>query len=118
MKRTTINFLAIGCALALGNIFHAEAIDIKDFTLPTPWTQAALESETPLPEYPRPQMARNQWMNLNGMWEYMGGENTPDPVSATAAPVFTSKTEKIRVPYPPESELSGIVRKGGKPHVV
>ena len=112
MKRTTINFLAIGCALALGNIFHAEAIDIKDFTLPTPWTQAALESETPLPEYPRPQMARDQWMNLNGMWEYMGGENTPDPVSATAAPAFTSKTEKIRVPYPPESELSGIARKG------
>lgn len=112
MKRTTINFLAVGCALALGNIFHAEAIDIKDFTLPTPWTQAALESETPLPEYPRPQMARDQWMNLNGMWEYMGGENTPDPVSATAAPAFTSKTEKIRVPYPPESELSGIARKG------
>lgn len=112
MKRTTINFLAVGCALALGNIFHAEAIDIKDFTLPTPWTQAALESETPLPEYPRPQMARDQWMNLNGMWEYMGGENTPDPVSATAAPAFTSKTENIRVPYPPESELSGIARKG------
>ncbi len=112
MKRTTLNFLAVGCALALGNIFHAEAIDIKDFTLPTPWTQAALESETPLPEYPRPQMARDQWMNLNGMWEYMGGENTPDPVSATAAPAFTSKTEKIRVPYPPESELSGIARKG------
>ena len=23
-----------------------------------------------LPEYPRPQMVRNKWLNLNGLWQY------------------------------------------------
>ncbi len=35
-----------------------------------------------------------------------------DPVTATTPPAFPAKVEKIRVPYPPESELSGIARGG------
>src|SRR5689334_794028 len=49
-------------------------------------------------EYPRPQMVRKEWMNLNGMWEIQfAGEDKPVP---------------ILVPFPPESALSGVMRHG------
>lgn len=35
----------------------------------TPWGEA-LDREHPLPEYPRPQLRRNSYLNLNGIWEY------------------------------------------------
>ena len=82
----------------------------KDFTLPTPWSEAALKAEIPLPEYPRPQMQRQEWLNLNGAWDYMGGKEQPDPVTATTPPEFSATSEKILVPFPPESDLSGIKR--------
>ncbi|WP_374568113.1 AbfB domain-containing protein [Ideonella sp.] len=79
----------------------------------TPWTDAALQAPVPLPEYPRPQMTRSDWVNLNGMWSYRGGAGAPDaehpPVSA---PTFPQNPEQIRVPYPAESYLSGIQRMG------
>ena len=45
--------------------------------------------------YPRPQMRRDSYLNLNGVWEFAVGE-----------PEFTEKT--ILVPFCPESALSGI----------
>lgn len=86
------------------------AQNVEGFTLPTPWSEDALRAEVPLNEYPRPQMVRAQWKNLNGLWDYMGGKDVPDPRTATAVPVFKGR-EKIRVPYPPESDLSGIARR-------
>lgn len=83
----------------------------KDFTLPTPWSGEALTAETPLSEYPRPQMVRADWMNLNGLWAYMGGTDKPSPLEAATPPEFTGNAEQIRVPFPPESDLSGIGRK-------
>ena len=35
-------------------------------TMLTPWGEA-LDREHPLPEYPRPQLARNSYLNLNGV---------------------------------------------------
>lgn len=53
-------------------------------------------------EYPRPQMVRSRWMNLNGLWDY------------AVTPKGFDKAEKydgkILVPYPPESALSGVKR--------
>jgi hypothetical protein len=37
--------------------------------LPTPWTDL-VDHANPLPEYPRPQMARPRWKSLNGIWEF------------------------------------------------
>lgn len=56
------------------------------------------------PEYPRPQMVRAQWMNLNGLWQFAAAKE------GDAAPVGKDLAEQILVPYPMESSLSGIMR--------
>ena len=35
----------------------------------TPWTDL-VDENCPLPEYPRPQLVRDRWLNLNGKWDY------------------------------------------------
>lgn len=80
--------------------------------LTTPWTAQALHSRIPLPDYPRPQMTRRDWLNLNGRWAYMSGPNAADPtVARSAPPPFPAQPRQIRVPFPPESYLSGIMEK-------
>ncbi len=66
-------------------------------TLKTPWEPTA---PIPLPEYPRPQMTRPQWVNLNGQWEY-----AILPKDSPAPKTFDGK---ILVPYAVESLLSGV----------
>lgn len=59
------------------------------------------------PEYPRPQMVRSDWMNLNGTWEYM----TDRAVSGTERKLYLPEAdfcETIEVPFCRESVLSGI----------
>lgn len=55
------------------------------------------------PEYPRPQLVRLEWLNLNGLWDY-----AITPAATSSQPQFQGK---ILVPYPLESALSGV----GKP---
>jgi hypothetical protein len=57
------------------------------------------------PEYPRPQMRRKRWMNLNGLWDFANGRLSPGRRPGQDWP------EKILVPFPVESALSGV----GKP---
>ena len=56
-----------------------------------------VDKDNPLPEYPRPQLVRPTWVNLNGVWQasvhYL--ENEPD------------FSDTIIVPFPIGSELSG-----------
>ncbi|GAA4093947.1 glycoside hydrolase family 2 TIM barrel-domain containing protein [Mucilaginibacter panaciglaebae] len=55
-----------------------------------------------LPEYPRPQMVRSKWINLNGLWQYQpgsAGENLPTG----------NLSSTILVPFPVESALSGVM---------
>ena len=96
--------------LLAGNILSS-AQDISSFTLPTPWSEEALAASVPLSEYPRPQMVRQEWLCLNGIWDYFGGEQALSAKDAGTVPGPGSFTEKIRVPFPAESDLSGIKRK-------
>jgi hypothetical protein len=56
------------------------------------------------PEYPRPQMVRKDWTNLNGLWDYairpVGEENAPGEFDG-----------QILVPFPLESALSGVMKR-------
>ncbi|MFD9888784.1 glycoside hydrolase family 2 protein [Amycolatopsis sp. NPDC059027] len=74
-----------------------------DPPLSTPWTAQVGPGEV-LPDYPRPQLTRPRWLNLNGVWEYAGW-----PVSGDE-PRPSGYGERILVPFPPESALSGIGR--------
>ena len=67
----------------------------------TPWG-AALDPERVLAEYPRPQLVRDSYLNLNGYWEY-----AITPAVQTARPRFTGR---ILVPFSPEAALSGVNR--------
>jgi hypothetical protein len=81
--------------------------------LSTPWTELVGPNNA-LPEYPRPQMARERWMNLNGVWDYTGRpERDASRTKRTALPAplpASEYHERILVPYPTESALSGIQR--------
>src|ERR1051326_323822 len=65
----------VGLALFSGNTF---AWQMKYAPIMTDWAQL-VDTNAPLPEYPRPQMARSNWLNLNGIWQFQAGA-TNDPV--------------------------------------
>ena len=73
----------------------------------TDWA-AKVDPAHPLPEYPRPQLVRdNNWVNLNGAWKY-----SILPKDVVAAPA--TYAGDILVPYAVESSLSGVGKTVGK----
>ena len=68
--------------------------------LKTIWGEQ-LNTEHVLEEYPRPQMVRGNWMNLNGYWDYAFTKDTVVPRKWDG---------RILVPFSPEALLSGVER--------
>ena len=60
-------------------------------------TREEMLTGTPWTVYPRPQMKRDSYLNLNGQWDFAAAENQPESYDNT-----------ILVPFCPESRLSGI----------
>ncbi len=63
--------LLAGMAMVSTPAYAAEGWQQKRSPLSTPWTQL-VGPKNALPEYPRPQMVRTRWLNLNGLWAYTG----------------------------------------------
>ncbi|HOX28044.1 MAG TPA: glycoside hydrolase family 2 TIM barrel-domain containing protein, partial [bacterium] len=76
---------------------------LADGPLKTKWAKDVSPSNT-LPEYPRPQMVRKDWLNLNGLWDYA-------IVPKDGGSAVSAYDGKILVPYPVESALSGVMRR-------
>ncbi len=81
---------------------QARAWEPKKAPIMTQWA-ALVDPKDPLPEYPRPQLTRAQWQNLNGIWQYQPGN------SGDAAPFGKTLGSEILVPFPVESALSGVM---------
>lgn len=76
-------------------------------TLKTRWTDKVTPANAHR-EYPRPQMMRKNWVNLNGLWDF-----ALVPGNANTRPRAEALSEKILVPFPVESQLSRIARRVG-----
>ena len=83
-------------------VLPAQAWVAKKAVLMTQWS-SQVDPQKPLPEYPRPQLVRKDWMNLNGIWEYQSG------TQGDATPLGQKLSSEICVPYPVESALSGVM---------
>ena len=72
--------------------------------LKTRWA-SEVNPDCPHPEYPRPQIVRNDWINLNGLWKYRIQDKNLE------CSFFDGE---ILVPFCIESSLSGVQKKVGK----
>jgi len=97
MQKIQKNWFIV-CAFVLTTSAYAQLKPAGD-RMKTAWAEKINPSSV-LPEYPRPLLERQSWLNLNGEWEYAIQEK------GKAEP--TSFDGKILVPFAVESSLSGV----------
>ena len=87
--------------LFLATVSAAAEWKVADIPIMTKWGKAVTPGNAWI-EYPRPQLVREEWQNLNGLWDFAvknKGSSSPD-----------NYDDEILVPYPIESALSGVQR--------
>ena len=99
MKKTVLSIVMAFSAIVMSAASWAPVGE----NIRTPWAEQ-VDPSNPLPAYPRPQMVRADWMNLNGLWNYA--------VTEASAESFESQGQ-ILVPFAVESALSGVARRVG-----
>lgn len=107
-------FLAIA-SLVFGSACTVQAQNsswqIVGGKIKSPWADSVNPASV-LPEYPRPHLQRNNWQNLNGLWQYA---ILPKAAGETIPTAFQGK---ILVPFCVESALSGVGKTVGKDSVL
>jgi hypothetical protein len=74
----------------------------KQAHLMTRWSRD-VTPENVWPEYPRPQLVRHRWLNLNGLWNYRITDKDQTGIPG-------SYTGRILVPFGIESAMSGVMK--------
>ncbi|HVK96432.1 MAG TPA: hypothetical protein VM368_01385, partial [Flavisolibacter sp.] len=107
MKKTSILFLLF---ITIAPVFAQSNWSIVPGKIASAFAEQVNVAQ-PHSEYPRPQMERKNWMNLNGLWKY-----TILPTTYQSFPA--SYEGNILVPFAVESALSGVGRTVGKDSVL
>ncbi|MCA9257883.1 MAG: hypothetical protein KDA61_01730 [Planctomycetales bacterium] len=95
------NAMLVGAFVVQATLGNAAEWRLVDPPMATRWAHE-VDPTSPWPEYPRPQLQRADWLNLNGLWNYAVVEGD--------AAVPAKWDGKILTPYPIESALSGVKR--------
>lgn len=74
--------------------------------LDTPWTEKV--GTNPWPQYPRPQLRRDVWESLNGIWTYQPAAGPGDVENPPSLPL----KQEVLIPSCIESGISGIMTMG------
>ncbi len=102
MRKRDFAVLALGVLWVCASAVAADAWKPVEGSIMTRWAKD-VDPDEPWPEYPRPKMVREEWVNLNGLWDYAIRPKDDEKVAAWDG--------KILVPFCVESALSG-VKKG------
>ncbi len=103
-KRTDMKFYLLSFLLMIPAVVFSQWRPAGD-KIKTRWADK-ITVDNVLPEYPRPIMERNEWFNLNGLWEYA--------ITQTGADKPSVYDGQILVPFAIESSLSGVQKSLGK----
>jgi hypothetical protein len=102
MKKLSSGLIILGCILIVSCTLNNQVEwKLADNPILTKWSND-VDPLKPWLNYPRPDLARDSWVSLNGLWDY----------AITAKDIKPEKWDgKILVPYPVESALSGVKRR-------
>lgn len=102
MRRMNLLVLALFC-LAEEPAFAAWRLG-DGGRLKSPWAENVDPAKSiPHAAYPRPQLVRSEWLNLNGLWQCAMATSFDQP------PIGKNLAGEILVPFPVESALSGVM---------
>ena len=91
-----VPIIALAILAAVGSAVAASPQDVTPAPIQTPW-DAQVNPDKVWPEYPRPQLVREQWLNLNGRWDWA--------ITKKHAPQPKQWSGKILVPFCFEADL-------------
>jgi hypothetical protein len=98
-RKSVVSFIVLSLSSSISIV---NAWTLKQAPIMTRWA-SQVNPSTVLPEYPRPQLVRSEWRNLNGVWQFQSG------AAGDAVPIGKALSGDILVPFPVESAISGVM---------